>query len=122
MDFHEWCERRGITLPEFWFPPGWKLQYDTEQFGHPGLWVRHVEPENDSSLVHLAYDRPYTDVDRERDELTTQPDDASLSDDQPPPDIPSIPASDTAPHAKNESDLRDCQRIKLACQQIATVI
>lgn len=21
--FQDWCERRSITLPEFWFPPGW---------------------------------------------------------------------------------------------------
>ena len=27
-DFHRWCERRGIPLPEFWFPPGWKLDYE----------------------------------------------------------------------------------------------
>lgn len=22
--FKDWCERRNIPLPEFWFPPGWK--------------------------------------------------------------------------------------------------
>lgn len=26
--FQEWCERQGIPLPEFWFPPGWKLDYE----------------------------------------------------------------------------------------------
>ena len=26
--FMTWCERRGIPLPEFWFPPGWKLDYE----------------------------------------------------------------------------------------------
>lgn len=24
----EWCERHGVPLPEFWFPPGWKLEYE----------------------------------------------------------------------------------------------
>lgn len=24
----QWCERRGVPLPEFWFPPGWKLEYE----------------------------------------------------------------------------------------------
>ena len=24
----EWCERRGVPLPQFWFPPGWKLEYE----------------------------------------------------------------------------------------------
>lgn len=23
-----WCERRKIPLPEFWFPPGWNLEYE----------------------------------------------------------------------------------------------
>ncbi len=24
----QWCERQGVPLPEFWFPPGWKLDYE----------------------------------------------------------------------------------------------
>jgi len=24
----QWCERRGVPLPEFWFPHGWKLEYE----------------------------------------------------------------------------------------------
>lgn len=32
--FHEWCQRRTIPLPEFWFPPGWTdyrwPEYDSE--------------------------------------------------------------------------------------------
>lgn len=24
----QWCERRSIPPPEFWFPPGWKTEYD----------------------------------------------------------------------------------------------
>lgn len=27
-DMLSWCERQGIPLPEFWFPPGWKLAYE----------------------------------------------------------------------------------------------
>lgn len=27
-DMLTWCERQGIPLPEFWFPPGWKLSYE----------------------------------------------------------------------------------------------
>ena len=26
----QWCERRGIPLPEFWFPSGWKFEYEWE--------------------------------------------------------------------------------------------
>lgn len=25
--FLEWCERRAIPLPEFWFPKGWNVEY-----------------------------------------------------------------------------------------------
>jgi len=25
--FLEWCERRGVPLPEFWFPNGWNVEY-----------------------------------------------------------------------------------------------
>ena len=27
-DFADWCERKKIPLPEFWFPPGWAREYD----------------------------------------------------------------------------------------------
>ena len=27
-DFHEWCTRHKVPLPEFWFPTGWGLSYD----------------------------------------------------------------------------------------------
>lgn len=26
--FQEWCERQGIPLPAFWFPPGWKMDFE----------------------------------------------------------------------------------------------
>jgi hypothetical protein len=38
-DFKLWCERRGIPLPEFWFPPGWKMEYELPEGElHPGYW------------------------------------------------------------------------------------
>jgi len=27
----QWCERQGIPLPEFWFPPGWKTHYEWQE-------------------------------------------------------------------------------------------
>ncbi|MRR08128.1 MAG: hypothetical protein FDZ72_06655 [Betaproteobacteria bacterium] len=36
-DLKLWCERMNIPLPEFWFPPGWNLEYDLpEDDIHPG--------------------------------------------------------------------------------------
>lgn len=28
----QWCERQGIPLPEFWFPSGWKIEYNLPSF------------------------------------------------------------------------------------------
>lgn len=38
-DLMLWCERRNIPLPEFWFPPGWNLEYDLPEGDiHPGRY------------------------------------------------------------------------------------
>jgi hypothetical protein len=37
LDFKDWCERRSIPLPEFWFPPGWtEYRYPGEDQGGDG--------------------------------------------------------------------------------------
>ena len=28
QDLQEWCERHKVPLPEFWFPPGWGIEYE----------------------------------------------------------------------------------------------
>jgi hypothetical protein len=30
--FYKWCKDQGIPLPEFWFPPGWKIEYESAEF------------------------------------------------------------------------------------------
>ena len=122
MDFHQWCERRGITPPEFWFSPGWKLEYEDDPLAYPGCWVRHVEPDNPGTLVTFAYDPPYTDADRPSDiSQEAEQEDTPISEhgDQ---NKPEQQAAHQTVQPQNEKALRDCQRIKLACQQIATVI
>lgn len=122
MDFHQWCERRGITPPEFWFPPGWKLVYDDDPLAYPGCWVRHVEPETPDTLFTSAYRPPYTEEDSQNDatkEAEREGSPVSGHDDQSKPE--QEPAHSTQ-QAQNEKALRDCQRIRLVCQQIAIVI
>lgn len=29
---HQWCEQKGIPLPDFWFPSGWKIEFDQPYF------------------------------------------------------------------------------------------
>lgn len=122
MDFHQWCERRGITPPEFWFPPGWKLEYDAEQFGHPGLWVRHVEPESPHTLFTFAYDPPYTDEGRQTGDSQAAVQADIPSDEEKSHATTEEQTPQPAERSQNEKALRDCQRIKLVCQQIAIVV
>lgn len=28
QELQEWCERHKVPLPEFWFPPGWGIEYE----------------------------------------------------------------------------------------------
>lgn len=46
-DFKEWCERRSIPLPEFWFPKVWNDSFDWPEYGTRASWARHVEPEQE---------------------------------------------------------------------------
>lgn len=58
MDFLEWCNQRGIPPPDFWFPPGWKLEYESPYDGiPPGLLVQHEEPRN-GALTSFSYHFP----------------------------------------------------------------
>ncbi|CAG1004297.1 hypothetical protein MTYP_03157 [Methylophilaceae bacterium] len=123
MDFHQWCERRGITPPEFWFPPGWKLEYASDDpLSYPGCWVRHLEPDAPGTMVSLKYDPPDMGEDGENDvsqmEIHTN---ISPGESDNSPQIEELPSL-LAEQSKNEKALRDCQRIKLVCQQIASVI
>lgn len=122
MGFHQWCERRGITPPEFWFSLGWKLEYDDEQFGHPGCWVRHVEPDSPNTVVSFAYDPPYTDEVLQNDDSQSEAQaDVPANEEASQPELEEQPTQPDT-QVKNEKALRDCQRIKLVCQQIASVI
>ena len=67
--FLEWCECRGITPPEFWFPPGWKMEFDHPMRMHPGFVVRHEEPEEEGSF-HFSYHWPDADVEEEAEPQT----------------------------------------------------
>lgn len=42
-EMEAWCKGRGIPLPEFWFPAGWKSSFE---------WPNYDEPEPDSDGSH----------------------------------------------------------------------
>ncbi|WP_020166982.1 MULTISPECIES: hypothetical protein [Methylotenera] len=91
--FYEWCVRRAITPPEFWFPPGWKIDYDQPIGGYPGFAMRHEEPKESGVSVSFSFHWPEVDEDQihiaENDDL------------------------------KNSSRNRPNQLTKIACQVIA---
>lgn len=93
MAFKEWCEARGICLPEFWFPPGWKLQFEMPEGGSMALWAEHVEPEEDGA-VHISY-KKYQEMHEDLPQKNDKPE---------------------------QADLRKNQQTKLFCQQVAREI
>lgn len=112
IDFHEWCERRGITLPEFWFPPGWKMDFEMPELGTYALQAFHIEPEQEGG-VHIGYLSPrgvYEENEDQQDEvgIVNRNDNALLQNSSSP--------------LEKEKILRTNQRIKIACQQIAGII
>ena len=112
MELHEWCERRGIPLPEFWFPSGWKLEFEMPEFGTSAMWAVHVEPETEGDFS-IRYDRPLFGNNEESYqhlEANAISKDCSTS------------THNSVNSPEKEKTLRDCQRIKLACLQIASVI
>jgi len=94
LDFLEWCERRGIPSPQFWFPAGWKLDFEVPNGGFPGHRMRHVEPDNGelaSFSFHWRDDEEEEDFDGDESET----------------------------NENNNPKLRPNQATKIACQTIA---
>jgi len=95
-NFRGWCDNRGIQYPEFWFPPGWKLNFETPEGGTLAMWAEHVEPDSEGN-VHISY-KNYP----------------GLGD--------NVKPSDDSGLSGNREALRDNQRIRVACCQIAQEI
>jgi hypothetical protein len=93
--FKEWCERRGIPLPEFWFPPGWEDDFKRPEAGTLAILASHQEPEQEGGFS-IRYKHPLSEDDNS--EAITEP----LLDDRP--------------------SLRQNQLRRIACQQIALEI
>lgn len=102
MWFYEWCSRRGIEPPEFWFPKGWKLDFEVPVGGMPGYHMRHKEPTDENCPVAFSFEWPEED----KEELTSSEDEEYLED------------SGNTEHLK----LKPNQRARLACQVIAANI
>lgn len=52
--FMDWCERQGIPLPEFWFPPGWNLDCRWPEEDQEGIAADQVS----ESVEPVPSERP----------------------------------------------------------------
>jgi hypothetical protein len=93
-----WCERHGVPLPEFWFPPGWGLEYE---------WPEEPAPADTptDAAAPVANERP--------DDQVTNPAASPAS----VPDPPSSTPHDVEITGKRVLDRR--QRGRIACQEVA---
>lgn len=119
-DLKLWCERRGIALPEFWFPAGSKMEYELpEDAMLPGygymLRDRIIQGEFDT--------RPGLDLELDADVKPKAEDvnnEAAVDKTTTAGEAAPVPVAGTdAVTAGAEAKLRVNQRIRIACQQIA---
>lgn len=107
-DFGEWCERRGIPKPSFWFPEGWKP--------FPSEFVAELQ-ERRARFQHLGKLWIGAQDDARRDALSREMDEAQQ-------DYEAFKSqgSTTTPSDLKKDSARPVQQVKIACQQISRVL
>ena len=96
-DMYLWCERQGVPLPEFWFPPGWKLSYEWSE--EPQLYDLNGIP--------------------------VKPSGPAVAESMPPAGGPAADSASSEaveasePAKGGEQKLRHNQRARIACQVVA---
>lgn len=111
-DLKLWCDRRNISLPDFWFPPGWNLEYELpEDEIHPGHYYVRKNWTQEEWAAYLE------------SKSSDQSDGESTA---PPFDPPSIllEESESAQSKENEASerRRPSQEAAAACRQIARAL
>ena len=104
--FQDWCERRSIPLPEFWFPPGWS-DYRWPEDAPP--------PQQEVPAAPLTAEIPTPPTETASEAPATPP-----TVDVEPPVVPSFIF--TSPEDDPTLKWRACQRSRVACQVIAEAL
>jgi hypothetical protein len=118
FDFMLWCERMKAPLPEFWFPPGWNLEYDLPE-GHlpPGyFYMRKDWTAEDWKAWHAEQAGMNTEKKDDASQPSSSESEPAQSSETP------IPSADTSPMEAAAEKMRPNQEARIACQQIAKVI
>lgn len=110
-DLKLWCERRNIPLPEFWFPPGWNLEYELpEDEIRPGhYYIRKNWTEEDWSAYLES---------RESESSPNQSDNKGSHNNAPNTEHGEVESKDNEAALK----LRRNQEAASACRQIARTL
>jgi hypothetical protein len=118
FDLMLWCERMNVPLPEFWFPPGWKLQYELpEGHIHPGYRFIQSNWTREEFKAWLE-ERDALDAKRANEASQSLLDGSTASQ----PLESSSPPDDTNPMEGAVNKIRPNQEARIACQQIARAI
>lgn len=119
-DFMLWCERRNIPLPEFWFPPGWNLEYVLPEGDiHPGYYyLRRDWTREDWAAWHMEQEQAEAGSGGGGECSQAGADQVVGT---------TLPDEDRSPTAEEKAEesaekLRPSQNAKIACQQIALAI
>jgi hypothetical protein len=101
-DLQLWCQRRNIPVPDFWFPPGWNLEYE------------YPEDDLKPGYYFMRQDWSAEDWKAEKDAKGQA---KSIEGESPPCDTKT-----PAPFEQAAAKLRPSQETSIACQQIAKAI
>lgn len=123
-DFMLWCERRNIPLPEFWFPPGWNLEYELPEGDiRPGhYYMRQHWTADQWDAWHQDQGESEDPAAVEGGTEGEQPGSASDGAVDSTPQEAKQHQNAEEKHEESAERLRPSQNAKIACQQIASVI
>lgn len=118
FDLKLWCERMNAPLPEFWFPPGWNLEYDLpEGHIHPGhYYIRRDWTTEDWKAWHQEQNA--AEAEKMGGISQPTPNESELNQSLEPTPSP----ANASPMEGAANKMRPNQEARIACQQIAKII
>lgn len=103
-DMYLWCQRQGVPLPEFWFPPGWRISYKWPE--EPQLYDLSGVPAELAEPGEPLFARTTSNANRSEFERVESPE--------------GQPEVQRASPSAGDDKLRINQQARIACQVVAT--
>lgn len=108
----QWCERRGIPLPEFWFPRGWQIDYEL-----PEEEWSESNSEGEPVVAETPATAPIPDT--QASEPNSQTESTAASGEPPKMDVQPLAPPQTDGKSTGARKLDRRQRARIVCQEIA---